>query len=40
MDLQKGDEIFLPAGVSGAKLYTKEHIALMLSHPPGAQHEF
>ncbi len=39
LSLKKGDEIFLPAGVKDAKLCAEDHIALILSHPPGAQHE-
>lgn len=39
LSLKKGEEIFLPAGVTDARLVAEEPLSLMLSHPPGAKHE-
>ncbi|MGI6665777.1 MAG: class I mannose-6-phosphate isomerase [Christensenellaceae bacterium] len=39
MPLKRGDEFFIPAGVEEMSLSTEDGITVMLSHPPGAQHQ-
>ena len=39
MELNRGDEIFLPYGFENAQVVSPEGVGIMWSHPPGAKHQ-